>query len=100
MTTASQPRAFTFLLRNPPRLLLPTSSSPSMMNVRSQGSSVSLFRTASTPFRNTAAELPCDLTFIIEGEEEVGSKSLGGFLKRNVKALGCDAVVISDNGLP
>lgn len=51
-------------------------------------------------YLKTGTELPCGLTFVIEGEEEVGSKSLGGFLKRNVKNLGCDAVVISDNGLP
>ncbi len=51
-------------------------------------------------FLKTGSELPCDLTFVIEGEEEVGSKSLGGFLKRNVKDLRCNAVVISDNGLP
>ena len=48
----------------------------------------------------TGTELPCDLTFVIEGEEEVGSKCLGGFLKKNIKELRCDAVVISDNGLP
>lgn len=51
-------------------------------------------------YLKTGTELPCDLTFVIEGEEEVGSKSLGGFLKKNVKDLRCDAVVISDNGLP
>jgi acetylornithine deacetylase/succinyl-diaminopimelate desuccinylase-like protein len=51
-------------------------------------------------FLQTGTELPCDLTFVIEGEEEVGSKSLGGFLKKNVKELRCDAIVISDNGLP
>lgn len=51
-------------------------------------------------FLKTGTELPCDLTFVIEGEEEVGSKSLGGFLKKNVKDLRCDAIVISDNGLP
>lgn len=51
-------------------------------------------------YLKTGTELPCDLTFVIEGEEEVGSKSLGGFLKNNVKDLRCDAVVISDNGLP
>ena len=51
-------------------------------------------------YLKTGTELPCDLTFVIEGEEEVGSKSLGGFLKKNVKDLHCDAVVISDNGLP
>src|SRR4029077_11784760 len=48
----------------------------------------------------TGTPLPCDLTFVIEGEEEVGSKSLGGFLKKNARALRCDAVVISDNGIP
>ena len=48
----------------------------------------------------TGTELPCDLTFLIEGEEEVGSKSLGGFLKQHAKGLSCDAVVISDNGIP
>jgi acetylornithine deacetylase/succinyl-diaminopimelate desuccinylase-like protein len=51
-------------------------------------------------YLKTGTELPCDLTFVIEGEEEVGSQSLGGFLKKNVKELHCDAVVISDNGLP
>lgn len=51
-------------------------------------------------YLKTGTELPCDLTFVVEGEEEVGSKSLGGFLKKNVKDLRCDAIVISDNGLP
>jgi acetylornithine deacetylase/succinyl-diaminopimelate desuccinylase-like protein len=51
-------------------------------------------------YLQTGTELPCDLTFVIEGEEEVGSKSLGGFLKKNVQDLRCDAIVISDNGLP
>jgi acetylornithine deacetylase/succinyl-diaminopimelate desuccinylase-like protein len=44
--------------------------------------------------------LPCDLTFVIEGEEEVGSKSLGNFLKAHSAELGCDAIVISDTGMP
>jgi acetylornithine deacetylase/succinyl-diaminopimelate desuccinylase-like protein len=48
----------------------------------------------------TGTPLPCDLTFVIEGEEEVGSKSLGGFLKQHAAELRCDAVVISDNGIP
>ncbi len=51
-------------------------------------------------YLKTGTELHCDLTFVIEGEEEVGSKCLGGFLKKNVKELRCDTVVISDNGLP
>jgi acetylornithine deacetylase/succinyl-diaminopimelate desuccinylase-like protein len=55
---------------------------------------------AAGAYLQTGTELPCDLTFVIEGEEEVGSKSLGGFLKKQVRALRCDGVVISDNGLP
>ncbi len=45
-------------------------------------------------------ELPCDLIFLIEGEEEVGSTSLQDFLRRHRRELACDAVVISDNGIP
>lgn len=48
----------------------------------------------------TGGELPCDLTFLLEGEEEVGSANLIPFLKKHRKALRCDAVVISDTGMP
>jgi succinyl-diaminopimelate desuccinylase len=48
----------------------------------------------------TGTELPCDLTFVIEGEEEVGSKSLAAFLKEHQTELRCDAIVISDTGMP
>ncbi|HEX4264948.1 MAG TPA: dipeptidase [Verrucomicrobiae bacterium] len=48
----------------------------------------------------TGTELPCDLTFVIEGEEEVGSASLAAFLKERQAELKCDAVVISDTGMP
>jgi len=48
----------------------------------------------------TGTELPCDITFVIEGEEEVGSKSLSGFLKENREELTCEAIVISDTGIP
>ena len=51
-------------------------------------------------YLKTGTELPCDLTFVIEGEEEVGSKSLGGFLRENARELRCDGIVISDNGIP
>ena len=44
--------------------------------------------------------MPCDLTFVLEGEEEVGSKSLSGFLKKNRRELACDAIVVSDTGMP
>src|SRR5690349_5475498 len=46
-------------------------------------------------YLKTATPLPCDLTFVLEGEEEVGSESLGTFLKENRAELGCDAIVIS-----
>jgi acetylornithine deacetylase/succinyl-diaminopimelate desuccinylase-like protein len=48
----------------------------------------------------TGTELPCDITFVIEGEEEVGSKNLASFLMANKAELKCDAVVISDTGMP
>ncbi|MGA2540190.1 MAG: dipeptidase [Verrucomicrobiota bacterium] len=51
-------------------------------------------------FLATKTPLPCDLTFIIEGEEEVGSKSLDSFLLANHDELHCRAVVISDTGMP
>jgi acetylornithine deacetylase/succinyl-diaminopimelate desuccinylase-like protein len=51
-------------------------------------------------YLKTGTELPCDLTFVIEGEEEVGSKSLAGFLRKHRDELRCDAVVISDTGIP
>lgn len=51
-------------------------------------------------YLKTGTDLPCDLTFLIEGEEEVGSKHLADFLKKRKKELSCDAVVISDTGMP
>jgi acetylornithine deacetylase/succinyl-diaminopimelate desuccinylase-like protein len=51
-------------------------------------------------YLKTATPLPCDLTFVLEGEEEVGSASLDTFLKTHAKELACDAVVISDTGMP
>lgn len=51
-------------------------------------------------FLTTGTELPCDLTFLIEGEEEVGSGSLATFLREHRTDLKCDAVVISDTGMP
>jgi len=51
-------------------------------------------------YLKTNTPLPCDITFVIEGEEEVGSESLSDFLKTNRKELQCDAIVISDTGMP
>lgn len=43
--------------------------------------------------------LPCNVKFMIEGEEEIGSKSLGWFLERNVEKLANDVILISDTGM-
>jgi len=45
-------------------------------------------------------ELPCNITFLIEGEEEVGSKALYGFLPKHAKELACTALVVSDTEIP
>ena len=43
--------------------------------------------------------LPCNIKFMIEGEEEVGSENLGVFVKDNKERLKCDAILISDTGI-
>ena len=43
--------------------------------------------------------LPCNVKFILEGEEEVGSVSLSGFVKANKEKLSCDCILISDTGI-
>jgi acetylornithine deacetylase/succinyl-diaminopimelate desuccinylase-like protein len=44
-------------------------------------------------------ELPVNLHFVIEGEEEIGSGNLGNFLSENKEALRCDVAVVSDTGM-
>ena len=44
-------------------------------------------------------QLPCNVKFMIEGEEEVGSESLGWFVKRNQEKLANDVILISDTGM-
>ena len=51
-------------------------------------------------YLKTGTDLPCDLTFVIEGEEEVGSSNLANFLKKNRDELKCKSIVISDTGMP
>ena len=43
--------------------------------------------------------LACNVKFMIEGEEEVGSDNLGDFVKANKERLECDAILISDTGI-
>ncbi|MFT6921440.1 MAG: acetylornithine deacetylase/succinyl-diaminopimelate desuccinylase-like protein [Crocinitomicaceae bacterium] len=44
-------------------------------------------------------ELPCNVKFMIEGEEEVGSMNLGIFVKNNHEKLRADVILISDTGM-
>ena len=44
-------------------------------------------------------QLPCNVKFMIEGEEEVGSNSLGWFVSKNKKKLANDVILISDTGM-
>jgi len=44
-------------------------------------------------------ELPVNVHLVIEGEEEIGSANLGGFLNENRDALRCDVAVVSDTGM-
>jgi acetylornithine deacetylase/succinyl-diaminopimelate desuccinylase-like protein len=43
--------------------------------------------------------LPCNIKFMIEGEEEVGSDNLEEFVRTNPKKLANDVILISDTGM-
>jgi acetylornithine deacetylase/succinyl-diaminopimelate desuccinylase-like protein len=43
--------------------------------------------------------LPCNVKFMIEGEEEVGSTSLSWFVERNQEKLKNDVILVSDTGM-
>ncbi|WP_299605458.1 dipeptidase [uncultured Aquimarina sp.] len=44
-------------------------------------------------------QLPCNVKFMIEGEEEVGSSSLSWFVENNQEKLANDVILISDTGM-
>lgn len=46
-----------------------------------------------------AGELPCNVKFMIEGEEEVGSSNLSTFCRENKERLTCDVILISDTSI-
>lgn len=48
---------------------------------------------------NKTNTLPCNIKFMIEGEEEVGSNNLGIFLENNKERLKADVVLISDTSM-
>ncbi len=43
--------------------------------------------------------LPCNVKFMIEGEEEIGSDNLGIFVKANKERLQADVILISDTAI-
>ena len=50
-------------------------------------------------FMTSTNQLPCNVKFMIEGEEEVGSVNLGVFVKNNQEKLKNDVILISDTGM-
>lgn len=46
-----------------------------------------------------AGNLPCNVTFLIEGEEECGSGNLVPFVEKHRALLACDAVLVSDTSI-
>ena len=50
-------------------------------------------------FMTSNNELPCNVKFMIEGEEEVGSVNLSKFVKANREKLKNDVILISDTGM-
>ena len=50
-------------------------------------------------YMTETGNLPCNVKFMIEGEEEVGSESLSWFVERNQEKLANDVILISDTGM-
>lgn len=48
---------------------------------------------------NALGELPTNIKFIIEGEEEVGSPNLATFVNDNKELLACNVILISDTAM-
>ena len=50
-------------------------------------------------WHRATGSLPCPVTAVIEGEEEIGSPNLGAFLAAHAAELQADVAVISDTGM-
>ena len=50
-------------------------------------------------FMTSSNQLPCNVKFMIEGEEEVGSVNLSKYVKENQDKLSNDVILISDTGM-
>lgn len=60
---------------------------------------VMLFIEAFRAWMHTHGSLPCNVTVLLEGEEESGSPSLDPFLKENKHELEADVCIVSDTGM-
>lgn len=50
-------------------------------------------------FMTSTDQLPCNVKFMVEGEEEIGSPNLAIFVKNNQEKLKNDVILISDTGM-
>lgn len=50
-------------------------------------------------FRKSGTELPVNVKFVLEGEEEIGSPNLIPFIEEHKDMLSCDMVLISDTAM-
>jgi len=57
------------------------------------------FIEACRAFKGVSGELPLDITMLIEGEEECGSKHLFGFVRDNAAELRRDLALVCDTGM-
>lgn len=61
---------------------------------------VACFLEAALAWKDSAGEVPCSMTILIEGEEESGSKNLYAYVDQRKAELKADVCVISDTGMP
>lgn len=47
----------------------------------------------------STGQLPCNVKFMIEGEEEIGSPSLGAFMEKHRNMLAADVILVSDTSM-
>src|SRR3954451_14550261 len=57
------------------------------------------FVEACRAWKSVTGSLPLDLTILIEGEEEIGSKNFVPFLEQNSQELGADFALVCDTGM-
>ncbi len=57
------------------------------------------FVEACRAWKNVTGSLPLDITILIEGEEEIGSKNFGPFLEKHKKDFAADFALVCDTGM-